>query len=145
MKTIFCRSSRNLSMYCSTGCPGESVRSVCRGWRACCGWSGACDCAEGLIVGAMKATAEKATTTASGTRSDAARQPFLTRPGGGEFFPRVQTKLTVNKPGDKFEQEADKTADKVMRMATPGADKVQPQAENKVQKAPADEHKVQRR
>jgi len=96
-------------------------------------------------VGAMKATAEKATTTAFATRSDAARQPFLTRPGGGEFFPRVQTKMTVNKPGDKFEQEADKTADKVMRMATPGADKVQPQAENKVQKAPADEHKVQRR
>jgi len=96
-------------------------------------------------VGAMKATAEKATTTASATRSDAARQPFLTRPGGGEFFPRVQTKMTVNRPGDKFEQEADKTADKVMRMATPGADKLQPQGESKVQKAPADEHKVQRR
>jgi hypothetical protein len=31
------------------------------------------------------------------------------------FQPVVQTKLTVNKPGDSFEQEADAMADKVMR------------------------------
>jgi hypothetical protein len=96
-------------------------------------------------VGAVKAAAEKTSTTASATRSDGVRQPFIARAGGGDFVPRVQTKMTVNKPGDKFEQEADKTADKVMRMATPGADKLQRQAEDKVQKAPADEQKVQRR
>src|SRR5260370_1339507 len=28
----------------------------------------------------------------------------------------IQTKLTVNQPGDRFEQEADRVADEVMRM-----------------------------
>ena len=32
---------------------------------------------------------------------------------------RVQAKLTVNKPGDKYEQEADRVADQVMRMPEP--------------------------
>lgn len=32
----------------------------------------------------------------------------------------IQTKLTVNQPGDVYEQEADAVADKVMRMAEPG-------------------------
>src|SRR5688572_12789072 len=31
----------------------------------------------------------------------------------------LQTKLTVNEPGDQYEQEADLVADKVMRMETP--------------------------
>src|SRR5690349_24739920 len=31
----------------------------------------------------------------------------------------IQTKLTVNKPGDEFEQEADRVADQVMRMVAP--------------------------
>src|SRR3954462_9191781 len=29
----------------------------------------------------------------------------------------IQTKLSINKPGDKYEREADTVADKVMRMA----------------------------
>jgi outer membrane protein OmpA-like peptidoglycan-associated protein len=33
--------------------------------------------------------------------------------------PAIQTKLAVNKPGDSFEQEADRVADQVMRMAAP--------------------------
>lgn len=33
--------------------------------------------------------------------------------------PVIQTKLTINEPGDKFEQEADAMADRVMRMSTP--------------------------
>ena len=33
--------------------------------------------------------------------------------------PVVQTKLTINEPGDGFEQEADSTADRVMRMSAP--------------------------
>jgi hypothetical protein len=49
----------------------------------------------------------------------------------------VQCKMTVNQPGDKFEQEADKMADKVMRMPTPAAvkdDGLQRQPEEKVQR-----------
>jgi hypothetical protein len=115
-------------------------------------------------VGAVKATAEKSS-TASATRTEALRQPFVARAGGGDFFPRVQAKMTVGKPGDKFEQEAGKTADNVMRMPAPqaaGAEKVQRQPEDKVQrrreekifraaapddiqKAAADEQKIQRR
>jgi hypothetical protein len=33
--------------------------------------------------------------------------------------PTVQTKLTVNQPGDQYEQEADRVADQVMRMPEP--------------------------
>lgn len=33
--------------------------------------------------------------------------------------PAMQTKLTVNRPGDPFEQEADRVADQVMRMPAP--------------------------
>ena len=40
-----------------------------------------------------------------------------TNSGGRSFFaPVVQTKLTVNTPGDQYEQEADRAADQVMRM-----------------------------
>jgi len=35
------------------------------------------------------------------------------------FPPLVQTKLTINQPGDRFEQEADRVADAVMRMPDP--------------------------
>ena len=95
------------------------------------------------------------------------RQPFFSGADGGDFFPRVQAKMTVNEPGDKLEQEADKIADKVLRMATPpgaaGAEKLQRQPDDKVQrreeekilratapddkiqKAPAEEQKIQRR
>jgi hypothetical protein len=85
----------------------------------------------------MKAIAKKSSTTTPATQ--ATNQPFFTRAGGGNFFapvnrgaaPSVQTKMTVNKPGDKFEQEADKMADKVMRMPSPPA----PIKEEKLQKA----------
>lgn len=32
----------------------------------------------------------------------------------------IQPKLTINQPGDRFEQEADRVADLVMRMPEPG-------------------------
>ncbi|MCW3109293.1 MAG: hypothetical protein JWQ09_3799 [Segetibacter sp.] len=45
-----------------------------------------------------------------------------TRKNQGSFFrPVVQTKLTVNEPGDEYEQEADAIADKVMRVSVPGS------------------------
>lgn len=39
--------------------------------------------------------------------------------------PVIQTKLTVNQPGDQYEQEADNVADHVMGMTAPSEDKVQ--------------------
>ncbi len=63
-------------------------------------------------------------------------------------------KLAVNKPGDKFEQEADKMADKVMRMPAPAKEekpqrqpeeKVQKKENDKLQKAQAPEEKLQRK
>ena len=109
-------------------------------------------------MGAVRATAEKSA-TASATRAEASRQPFIARAGGGDFFPRVQAKMTVGKPGDKFEQEADGRADKVMRMPAPpvaapkscsgsprtscsgagGEDPPSRAPDEKIQKAPADE------
>ena len=34
--------------------------------------------------------------------------------------PLVQTKLTIGRPDDQYEQEADRVADQVMRMPEPG-------------------------
>ena len=38
---------------------------------------------------------------------------------GAFFKPVVQAKLSINEPGDHYEQEADAMADKVMLMAGP--------------------------
>ena len=51
----------------------------------------------------------------------------------------LQTKLAVNKPGDEFEQEADRVADQVMRM-TPA-----PAIQRKCSSCAAEEEKVQRK
>jgi hypothetical protein len=45
-----------------------------------------------------------------------AQQPFFNRQTAGSDLPIVQTKLSVSSPTDEHEKEADKTADKVMRM-----------------------------
>ena len=51
----------------------------------------------------------------------------LQRTRGNQFVQRfllgqmVQRKLAVNEPGDRFEQEADRMADQVMRMSAPEA------------------------
>ena len=107
----------------------------------------------------MKATAEKSSTTTPTPATRTSGQPFFAKAGGGNFFepatataaPPVQMKLTVNKPGDKFEQEADHMADKVMRMPAPDEklqrapdDKLQKKEDEKLQKAPASEEKMQR-
>src|SRR5665647_2463268 len=97
----------------------------------------------------MKATAEKSSHTTSTAEHQKSSQPFFAKAGGGDFFapvshagtPSVQTKLTVNKPGDKFEQEADKMADKVMRMPAPTT----PEKEEKIQRATLPEEKVQKK
>ncbi len=43
-------------------------------------------------------------------------QPFFARAGAHSFFPgsRVQAKLTIGAPGDRFEREADQVADQVL-------------------------------
>jgi len=114
----------------------------------------------------MRTTAEKSSHTSSTSEHQKSAQPFFAKAGGGDFFapvnhssPSVQTKLTVNKPGDKFEQEADKMADKVMRMPAPAPpakeekiqraalpeEKVQKKEEDKIQKATMPEEKVQKK
>jgi hypothetical protein len=45
----------------------------------------------------------------------------------------VQTKLTVGEPGDKYEQEADQVADKVMNMPEPAISKAPADDEDKIQ------------
>ncbi|MGY6275619.1 eCIS core domain-containing protein [Methylomonas sp. MgM2] len=104
----------------------------------------------------MMKTNTKKSSTAAKTPTQAANQAFFGKTGGGSFFaPAVQTKMTVNQPGDKFEQEADKTADKVMRMPAPVTgkdeklqrapeDKLQKKDEEKIRKADMPEEKVQK-
>lgn len=111
----------------------------------------------------MKTSAEKSSSTTSTTARQTSSQPFFAKAGEGSFFapativPAVQLKMTVNKPGDKFEQEADKMADRVMRMPAPAApikeeklqrqpaDKLQKKDDEKIQKAPAATEKFQRK
>src|SRR5436305_684722 len=56
-------------------------------------------------------------------RSAPPRQPQLGNQHLQHLLRRaaVQAKLTVNEPGDRYEQEADRMADQVMRMAEPAA------------------------
>jgi hypothetical protein len=104
----------------------------------------------------MKASSEKSSSTPSKTATQTANQPFFHKAGGGDFFaPSVQMKMTVNKPGDKFEREADTMAAKVMRMPSPASgqgeklqrqpeDKLQKKEEDKIQKAAMPEEKLQK-
>lgn len=52
---------------------------------------------------------------------------------------RLQTKLTVNTPGDKYEQEADRVADQVMRMPDAGATEAWAYEGPAVQRQPIEE------
>lgn len=103
-------------------------------------------------MGAVKATAEKSSTP-SVARAEAVRQHFVSRAGDGDFFPRVQARMTLGKLGDKFEQEAERTADNVMRMPAPQAagegmlqrqpdDKVQRRREEQILRAPSNEPRI---
>jgi hypothetical protein len=104
----------------------------------------------------MKTSAEKSSATTSKTATQSAHKPFFAKAGGGDFFaPAVQMKMAVNKPDDKFEQEADKMADKVMRMPAPATgkdeklqrapeEKLQKKEQDKIQKAAAPEEKIQK-
>ncbi|NGZ08804.1 MAG: DUF4157 domain-containing protein [Nitrospira sp. LK70] len=104
----------------------------------------------------MKTSAEKSSSTASRTATQAASRPFFGKAGGSGFFEPVvggvvsslQLKMRVNQPGDKFEQEADRMADKVMRMPAPASplkeDRLQRQADDRLQKKEKEEDKIQK-
>jgi len=109
----------------------------------------------------MKAGAEKSSSTTQATANKTSPSPFFAKQGESAFFsparPSVQAKMTVGKPGDKFEQEADRMAGKVMRMSAPAAtgkddklrrqpdDKLRKKEDDKLQKAPAPEDKLQKK
>jgi hypothetical protein len=58
---------------------------------------------------------------------------------------RVQTKLTINEPGDKYEQEADRVANQVMRMPDPGVGSAVSRHDPTIQRAcPSCEEELQR-
>lgn len=107
----------------------------------------------------MKTSAEKSPSSVSRTATQAAQRPFFAKADGGGFFepvaggvvPALQMKMKVNQPGDKFEQEADRMADKVMRMPAPVSsasplkeDRLQRQADDRLQKKEKEEDKIQK-
>ncbi|MCD4677527.1 MAG: hypothetical protein K8S18_16270, partial [Desulfobacula sp.] len=69
-------------------------------------------------------------------RSPTERILFLQRTMGNQSVQRLiksgtlQAKLKIGQPGDKYEQEADRVADAVMRMSEPGVQRqVEPEEE----------------
>ena len=59
----------------------------------------------------------KADAISSKSSSQKRHVPFLNKKDQTSFFkPLIQPKLTINQPGDEYEQEADAVAEKVMRM-----------------------------
>lgn len=48
--------------------------------------------------------------------SETKKQPKATVSNGNRFFAPVQAKLSINQPDDRYEQEAEAVADKVMRL-----------------------------
>src|SRR5690606_15980893 len=69
----------------------------------------------------MRAT-EKKPVAASGRTIPA---PFFGRKPARSGVPVIQPKLTVNAPGDRYEQEADAMADRVIRMSDASTEAVQ--------------------
>lgn len=83
----------------------------------------------------MKASTEKTATSTSTTATQTPQEPFFSKKGGEGFFenapqgnaPFIQAKLTVNQPGDIYEQEADRVADQVVqRLAMPSPEPASP-------------------
>ena len=64
------------------------------------------------------------------------------RKAGGQLV--VQAKLSVSKPADPLEKEADRTADQVMRMAGPAAALRPPAGASRPNGPPSAEQQVQR-
>ena len=74
---------------------------------------------------------------AFGLQAQTEPAPTLEQDKTQEDAPPVQAKLTIGQPGDKYEQEADATAAKIMRMADPVASQgLQHQAEPEKEELP---------
>lgn len=91
----------------------------------------------------MKATDTK-TTTQLHTQSQAEQQPFFQKEGAGRTSavseqPFFQPKLKVGKPGDKYEREADATADRVVNQLPA------PAVQAKCAACEAEEEEIQRK
>ena len=79
----------------------------------------------------MKTSAVKSSTTSTHQFARNSKRHFFAEAGRGSFFPpSVQRKMNVGKPGDKFEQEADKMAGRVMRANAPETDPSSEKDEN---------------
>jgi len=61
-------------------------------------------------------TSSRQTVIFSDAQPPAVQLQPVVRPSQAVIQPAIQTKLTVNEPGDQYEQEADRLADRVMRM-----------------------------
>ncbi len=73
---------------------------------------------------------------------------FQTKTQESLVKPLIQTKLKVGRPGDKYEQEADSMADKVMRMPNHDSLQMQPgieDEENKIQMKPLTNELIQKK
>jgi hypothetical protein len=104
----------------------------------------------------MKTSAEKSSSSSSAAVRQS-QQPLFKKGGATTFFASegIQTKLTVNSPGDQHEKDADRTADQIMRMAAPTSLKEEPsiqrkenKEENQVSRSTNEEkdlHKIQRK
>ena len=86
----------------------------------------------------MKTTATKTENNSKGKNT-----PFFAPKNGSGFF-QVQPKLNVGKPGDKYEQEADRVADQVMRMSNTGIQRKYDsrEEEDKIYRKPLIQRKV---
>ena len=101
----------------------------------------------------MKVGAEKSSRTHSAPAPQVTARPFFSRAAGGGFFApvsqtalqAVQMKATVNKPGDRFEQEADRMADRVMRMPAPPQRELQGSGDERVRSAPVSHDGIHRK
>ncbi|MFZ4548055.1 MAG: eCIS core domain-containing protein [Bacteroidales bacterium] len=103
----------------------------------------------------MKSSPEKSTHTTATAEQQKSAQPFFAKAGGGDFFApsqrstiAVQPKLKVGQPDDKYEQEADSMADKVMQGPETAPAKSNSQQSVKgngiIQKASLPEEKIQK-
>ena len=71
----------------------------------------------------MKAISKKRANLAMSSATQAMQEPFFGKQGGEGFFtrtkqsnaPLIQAKLAINQPGDEYEQEADRMADRVVQ------------------------------
>ena len=67
------------------------------------------------------------------------RPPLLGHNFGQMSVLPIQTKLTIGQPNDKYEQEADRVAEQVMRMSEPKIQRVCPECEEELHRQPMEE------